>query len=107
MQIKTNTKEDGKMVSEMVKGPTAIIMEISIEVFGCLIKNKVKESYRCKQAIHIMDNGKMGRSMDLENIHLQITTFMRVNLLMVIDLEKVVMLGLMEATIRESGNVIR
>jgi hypothetical protein len=107
MQIKTNTKEDGKTVLGMVRDLIAIIMEISIEVFGCLIKNKVKENYKWKQAIHIMDNGETVRSMDSEDIHLQITTSMRVNLLMAIDLEKVVMLGLMEATTRESGSVIR
>ena len=107
MPTKTNTKEDGKTVLEMARDLIAIIMEISIEAFGCLIKNKVKENYKWKQAIRIMDNGEMVKSMDLVNIHLQITTSMKVNLLMVIDLEKVVMLGLMEAITRESGSVIK
>lgn len=54
-----------------------------------------------------MANGEMGKSMALEDTLLQIKIFMRVNLLMEIDLEKVVMLGQMEVSTKANGSAIR
>lgn len=72
-----------------------------------MIKNKVKVLYKCKQGIHIQDNGKIVKNMEKEYINLVIKIIMRDNLYKVWDLVKESINGLMVVFMMDNGKLIK